>query len=82
MKKVYVLTREHNEYDQHGEYFEAVFEKKPSLEVLAKWMKENDGYSLPGDIFAAVAFLEHLRNGGGRVDKEDIWYNLELVEVH
>ena len=34
MNSVWVLTSEVNDYDQCGEYFEAVFKEKPTLEQL------------------------------------------------
>lgn len=37
---IWVLTREHNEYDQHGEYFTAAFVEKPSLQQLIDVAKE------------------------------------------
>lgn len=74
-KDVWVLTREHNEYDQHGAYFEAVFSKQPSIQELAPHLS---GY-LPQDMGVAIAMCEHVRKGGGRYKMEDVWYNLEKV---
>jgi len=34
--KVWILTSEYNDYDQHGEYFEAVFAQKPTLQQIQK----------------------------------------------
>ncbi len=34
MKYVWVLTEEYNEYDQHGEYFLAVFKDEPTEKDL------------------------------------------------
>lgn len=31
---VWILTEEYNDYDQHGEYFVAVFADKPTTEQL------------------------------------------------
>jgi len=78
--KVWVLTRKHNEYDQHGEYFETLFTKQPSLQMLAAYFKDSSEYISLGDPFSAVEFLEHLREGGGRMEKEDVWYNLKVVD--
>lgn len=78
---VWVLTNEYNDYDQHGEYFQAVFSEEPTLETLAEYFNEkaeNKPY-LP-DAMAAVVFLEKLRKGGGRNGTEDCWWNLEFVE--
>lgn len=77
-EKVWVLTREINEYDQHGEYFSAVFKERPTLEVLANYFKDKAGDELfPRNVMDAVAFLEHLRAGGGRRGSEDIWFHLK-----
>lgn len=79
-KKVWILTSEYNDYDQHGSYFEAVFQKKPDIKTLAKYFKmENTscGYSNPME---ALEFLLHIESGGGRMGTEDRWYNLEEVE--
>lgn len=48
MKHVYILTREHNDYDQHGAYFEAVFSKQPTSETLAKYFADNNIYVKSG----------------------------------
>ena len=77
--KVYVLTYEVNQYDQYGRYFVAVFKGIPSLEDLAKVMSNQD-WNL-GNVMEAVAFLEHLRKGGGRRGVEDQWYYLDEVDL-
>lgn len=79
MTKVWILTREENEYDQSGAYFEAAFEKQPSIQQLADYFNGKPG--MPGTIMGAVAFLENLRQGGGRMAKENTWYNLEQVDL-
>jgi len=64
---MWVLTREHNEYDQYGEYFIAVFINKPNKEQLQKLFSKG---KLKVDI-------DYILNGGGRTEKmENIWYNL------
>lgn len=77
--KVWVLTSSYNDYDQHGEYFEAVFAKKPDLKILAEFFKMKGGKS--GDVMEAVAFLEHVRAGGGRRGTEHMWYGLDEVST-
>ena len=65
--KVFVLTFEHNDYDQHGEYFFAVFANKPTREqLLACQISEAD--------------VEHVLSGGGRQGIEDLWFNLREEE--
>lgn len=78
-REVYILKRFHNDYDQHGAYFEAVFDGIPTLERLAKYFIRHE-YTGFADSMEALAFIEHLRNGGGRQDIEDVWYTLEKVE--
>lgn len=65
--KVWVLTREINEYDQDGAYFVAVFKEKPSREQLAAATDTTpDGET--------VSNL--LQNGGGRIEHEYAWFYL------
>lgn len=59
--KIWVLTKEYNDYDQHGEYFVAAFSAKPTAEQLAKV-----------DVHANEA--SHVISGGGRRSGEDSWY--------
>lgn len=77
---VWVLTTEYNDYDQHGEYFEAVFPTKPTIKELAGYFTVNGGVSVAGDPMAALNYLLHLLDGGGRQKNEDMWYNLTEVE--
>ena len=77
-KTAWVLTREHNDYDQHGAYFVAVFSRKPNHGELATAISGH-GCGGGGDVMAAVAFLEHILSGGGRQKWEDVWFNLEEV---
>jgi hypothetical protein len=82
-KTVWVLTTEHNDYDQHGEYFVAVFETKPTVKELAAFFTTNKGVAVPGyhqDPVSVLNFLLHLLDGGGRQAIEDQWYNLNEVE--
>jgi hypothetical protein len=67
--KVWVLTSEHNDYDQHGEYFHAVFASKPTAEMMNK----------AGVGSESAAHL--LKTGGGRRKSEDSWYWLREVEA-
>lgn len=80
-KIVWVLTREHNEYDQHGEYFVAVFGDKPTLGELADFMAKQEDVPHFGKYLEAVAFIEHLLTGGGRRNEESVWFHLRAVEV-
>lgn len=76
--KVWVLTREHNDYNQHGEYFEAVFASAPTVLQLAEALH---GSTSPNDVMSALALIEHVRAGGGRRSDEQTWFNLEQVEL-
>jgi len=42
MESVWLLTREHNDYAQHGEYFVEVYKEKPNFEQLAKLYKNKE----------------------------------------
>ncbi len=79
--KVWVLTRSINDYNQDGDYFEAVFAKQPSVKQLADFFYGKDGGHGSMDVMAAVSFLEHVRSGGGRRGTEDTWYDLEEKEL-
>jgi len=82
MTKIFVLTREHNEYDQHGSYFVRAFSELPSLEKLAEVIQtEGDFHCQAMNTDFAIALSEHLRKGGGRRGTEDVWYNLDEVEL-
>ena len=76
--KVWVLTREINQYDQDGAYFETVFAEKPTVKVVADYLT---GKVHMRDVMAALALCEHIVAGGGRIDSEDVWFNLEEVEA-
>jgi hypothetical protein len=62
---MWIITREENDYDQHGEYFVVAFENKPTVERIMECL----GW---GDYLA-----EHLVDtGGGRTGNEQMWWNL------
>jgi hypothetical protein len=75
--KVWVLTREINQYDQDGSYFEAVFQDKPSQKQL-----EDAGVSI-GSIDFTLNNKNHddTFSGGRSPRMEDTWWNLELVDL-
>jgi hypothetical protein len=66
--KVWVLTEEHNLYDQCGEYFLAVFKHKPTHQQLTE-------FSVPSNR------LKHVLDGGGRKDWEESWFHLRETEA-
>ena len=66
--QVWVLTREHNDHDQYGEYFVAVFGGMPKhTELTARGVPQNR--------------LAHVLKGGGRTHDEDAWFFLRAWEV-
>ena len=69
MSKVWVVTREINEYNQDGEYFVAVFKNKPTFQQLKKLLNEDD------------VTIDKLTRGGGRQSTEYEWYNLLEEEL-
>jgi hypothetical protein len=64
-KTVYVITRAHNDYDQHGDYLVSVFLSYPTEEQLLELFPNS-----------TREFAEHVLQGGGRVGTEDEWYYL------
>lgn len=60
---VWVLTEEHNDYNQYGEYFIAAFMEKPTVEKLMKFNMNE-------------MLAQHVLNGGGRQKYEDQWFIL------
>lgn len=76
----WVLTKEVNAYDQEGEYFVAIWEKKPTLEQLAKHFGHTPEADYSGSVMKAVAFLMHVEKGGGRQGVEDEWFILKHVK--
>lgn len=67
--KIYILTSEFNDYDQYGEYFIKAFRDKPSVDYLIGYLNINEHVAT------------HILNGGGRLDKEYMWYFLREVEL-
>jgi hypothetical protein len=64
---IWILTEEYNQYDQYGEYFVAVFASKPTWEQLK-------AHGVPQNRW------HHVLGGGGRVEYEDHWFNLEETQ--
>ena len=74
---VWVLTREINDYNQEGAYFEAVFAQKPTAAELVAYFTKRGGYPQSfTSAMAALDFILHLLEGGGRQATEEVWYNL------
>lgn len=68
MKTVWILTEEFNDYDQHGEYFVAVFGNKPTHSQLTEAGVERTS-------------LHHVLKGGGRKDSENQWWHLKEEDL-
>jgi hypothetical protein len=68
-----VLTRQINEYNQDGEYFEAVLAEKPDYQKLEKLLLSMG--------MGGQEFIDHLLNGGGRRGYEETWYHLREVDL-
>lgn len=64
---IWVLTKEYNDYDQHGEYFIHAWNKKPTAKELEDHGVED--YR-----------LEHVLSGGGRQNFEYDWYALGALK--
>ena len=68
--KVWVLTYEVNDYDQHGEYFEAVYGHRPTLEQLLD--VGGMGRSTAKRLVAGVS---------GREGTEHMWWHLHEFDL-
>ncbi len=71
---MYVLLRSHNDYNQHGEYFVAVWPIKPTAEQILSIVIKR----LP---LFRLSDAEHVLSGGGRRNCEDVWFTLEKVKT-
>jgi hypothetical protein len=67
MKKIFVLTRAINQYDQEGDYLVAVFKKLPTEQELINLIGCSKEYAC------------HILTTGGRKDKEYEWFYLTLL---
>lgn len=75
LSEVWVLTREVNEYNQEGEYFVAVFPKKPTAQQLIENLVPEED-------------VDHVLNGGGRLHFDipsdqhyHVWHHLRRVHL-
>jgi hypothetical protein len=76
-KSVWILTREINEYDQDGAYFETFWFEKPTLEQISQYVYSTSLESLSDK---QILYVVHISKGGGRENAEDEWYNLTKEE--
>lgn len=79
MNKIWILTSEHNDYNQHGEYFLAAFAAKPTVANLATAC---NSLSIPiGETIAeGITFLSTLiEKGTIKVMPAEITYH--LIEI-
>jgi len=72
--KGYILTREHNEYDQYGGYFVAWFSKMPTESQIVDALKQD------GETIVPKELVEHILSGGGRQTVENYWWHLKPVK--
>lgn len=66
---MWVITKSVNDYNQHGDYFVAVFTEKPTFAELKVLLNLDD------------VTAGKLTRGGGRQNIEGVWYNLEDIQV-
>lgn len=69
----YILTSEHNDYDQHGEYFIAYFHKYPNEAEISEAVVASEDYR------PEQSEVEHIFSGGGRRNWENHWFYLREV---
>lgn len=75
--KIYVLTKEYNEYDQYGSYFVRAFKEKPTYEQALPFIQEE--YHL--EEHQRQCYRGLIDHGGGRMGLEHGWFNLEEMEI-
>ena len=68
--EVYIITREINEYNQDGAYFEKAYKTFPTIDKLQE------------DLNIDIKTAKHIIKGGGRKSVEDEWYNLEILQIN
>lgn len=76
---MYILTSGVNDYNQYGEYFEAAFKEKPTMQDLANVFYKQRLEELTEE---QKEFLAHVHNGGGRRGYEDHWFILHQTNEH
>jgi len=79
----WILTQEHNAYDQYGEYYCAYWDRKPTqtevvqalvdLNKPTNWTRER---YLRERMPQLLTEADHILTGGGRRNVEDTWYHL------
>ncbi len=69
---IWILTEEHNAYDQYGAYYVHAWTCKPTEAQLRKVLIETN----PKGYDPSPELLSHIQGGGGRQKAEDHWYNL------
>ena len=77
MKKIWVLTASYNDYDQHGDYFVAAFDKKPSRKDIEDLKLTEVMNWEPAKSDA----INHILEGGGRRKCEQVWYDLVQYNI-
>jgi len=73
---MYILTREHNLYDQEGEYYVAIFKNIEDVNKKLQEVIEKDNYCTYDD-----KLHKHIVKGGGRINNEEVWFNLRHEDV-
>lgn len=64
MKNNWILLSEVNDYNQYGKYFIAFYVEKPTKEQIIN------------TINCSEEKANHIINGGGRINTENVWYTL------
>lgn len=81
MTAIYILLSEHNDYNQHGEYFLAAFHTKPSITELASVCSSLDiyiGETIPEGIIFLTSLIE---TGIVTTNPKDITYFLKEIPL-
>ena len=74
--KAYILTSEHNLYDQMGEYFVSWFDHRPTFDELKNSLIKHREQSDDDTV-------NHILAGGGRrmgFNYDEVWYSLKETQ--
>lgn len=73
--KIWILTKEYNQYNQFGAYYVEAFVNKPTFDQIFDRLKKFYGYAPTEDE------CYHILSGGGRISDEYMWFTLHHEEI-
>lgn len=78
---MWVITKAFNDFDQHGDYLVACYNKKPSFdEFLKVYLKSEELAENFFDEHIGIEKVEHYYKNNGRFKNEYCWYFLSEIK--